>query len=86
MRQLQQNAAEVLRRVRRGQRLQITDRGRAVALLVPIRADGDVLDDLEAAGRLSRSEGDLLAIEPVALPRGAESPSKRLARLRRDER
>jgi len=86
VRQLQQNAAEVLRRVRGGERLQVTDRGRAVALLVPIRADGDVLDDLEAAGRLSRSDGDLLAIEPVPLPRGAESPSKRLARLRRDER
>jgi hypothetical protein len=62
------------------------DRGRAIALLVPIRADGDILDDLEAAGRLSRSDGDLLAIEPVPLPRSAESPSKRLARLRRDER
>jgi prevent-host-death family protein len=86
VRHLQQNAAATLRRVRRGERVEVTDRGRPVALLVPI-AGGDVLEALEVAGRLIRAEGDLLdAGPPVRSPRGAEKPSRRLARLRADER
>jgi prevent-host-death family protein len=86
VRQLQQNAAAAVRRVRRGERVEVTDRGRPVALLVPI-AGGDVLDALEVAGRLIRAEGDLLdAGPPVRLPRGGVKPSRRLARLRANER
>ena len=86
VRQLQQNAAAAVRRVRRGERIEVTDRGRPVAVLVPIVV-GNVLDALEAAGRLVRAEGDVLeAGAPVRLPRGAEAPSRRLARLRATER
>ena len=83
---MQQNAATAVRRVRRGERIEVTDRGRPVAVLVPVTHES-VLDALEAAGRLVRGEGDALAIgRPIPLPRGAEAPSRRLARLRAAER
>lgn len=86
VRQLQQNAAAAVRRARRGERVEITDRGRPVAVLVPV-AHANVLDALEAAGRLVRAEGDALEIgPPIRVPRGVEAPSRRLARLRATER
>ena len=86
IRQLQQNASAALRRVRRGERLEVTDRGRPVALLTPLGTN-DPLEALEAAGRLQRAEDDLLeACDPLRLPRGAEAPSRRLATLRKNER
>lgn len=86
VRQLQQNAAAALRRIRKGEHLEVTDRGRAVAVLSPI-ASGDVLGGLDGAGRLTRAENDLLDLPPpVRLPAGTERPSRRLARLRTDER
>ena len=86
VRQLQQNAAKALQRVRRGERIEVTDRGRPVAVLIPL-THASVLDALEAAGRLVRAEGDALeAGPPIRLPRGAEAPSRRLARLRATER
>jgi prevent-host-death family protein len=86
LRQLQQNAAAAVRRVRRGERLEVTDRGRPVALLVPLGM-GSVLDALDASGRLTRATGDLLDVgPPLPLPRGAEPPSRVLAGLRDRER
>jgi prevent-host-death family protein len=86
VRQLQQNAATAVRRVRKGERIEVTDRGRPVAVLVPVTHDS-VLDALEAAGRLVRGEGDLLDVgPPLKLARRAEAPSRRLARLRATER
>lgn len=86
VRQLQQNAAAAVRRVRRGERLEVTDRGRPVAVLAPVMA-GSVLDALDAAGRITRGEGDLLELEkPIRLGPRSERPSRRLARLRADER
>ena len=86
VRQLQQNAAKAVRRVRRGERIEVTDRGRPVAVLIPVTHE-NVLDALEAAGRLVRAEGDALAVGPqIRVPRGAEAPSRRLARVRSTER
>ena len=86
VRQLQQNAAAAVRRVQRGERLEVTDRGRPVAILSPI-TPGSVLDTLEAAGRLVRAEGDLLALgPPLRLRSGSRRPSRRLASLRAAER
>jgi prevent-host-death family protein len=86
VRQLQQNAANAVRRVRKGERIEVTDRGRPVAVLVPLTHD-NVLDALEAAGRVVRAEGDVLDVgPPLQLPRAIEPPSRRLARLRHAER
>jgi prevent-host-death family protein len=86
VRQLQQNARAALRRVRRGERLEVTDRGRPIAVLAPV-VHANAIEALEAAGRLTRGEGDIFdQPPPIRLPAGAERPSRRLARLRADER
>jgi prevent-host-death family protein len=85
IRELRQRASELLRRVEDGERIEITDRGRPVAVLAPLPADP--LERLRASGDLQASEGDLADLpEPIVLPAGAELPSAALARLRRDER
>ena len=86
VRQLQQNAAATVRRVRRGELIEVTDRGRLVAMLVPAHGRS-VIDDLEAAGRLVRAEDDLLDLgTPLRPRRGVELPSRRLTRMRTGER
>jgi len=86
VRHLQQNASSILRRVQRGERMEITARGRPVAVLSPI-APGDVREALEAAGRLTRAEEDLLDLPaPIRIPAGIERPSRRLEKLRATER
>jgi prevent-host-death family protein len=85
VRELRQRASELLRRVEQGESIQITDRGRPVAMLTPLPEDP--LARLRASGDLEVSEGDLADLpEPLTLPAGSESPSSVLARLRRDER
>lgn len=85
VRQLQQNAATTVERVRLGESIEVTVRGRPVARMVPVR--GTLLDRLEAAGQLTRATGNLNDLGPprVNMPRG-ESASARLARMREDER
>lgn len=86
IRALQQHASAVLRRVREGEPLEVTDRGHLVALLVPPVRKG-LLDILQASGRLTAAEGDLLDLgAPLTVKRGAESASARLARMRQRER
>jgi prevent-host-death family protein len=85
VRQLQQNAATTVERVRLGESIEVTVRGRPVAKLVPV--SGTLLDQLEAAGRLKRGKGDLLDLGPPLKPRrGVEPPSVTLARMRAHER
>ena len=86
VRELRQRASELLRRVERGESIEITDRGRPVALLGPLPA-GSPLERLRESGEVELATGDLEDLpEPMALPRGVETPSKALARLRRHER
>ena len=66
VRQLRQNLSVYLRRVRRGERLEVTDRGQPVALLVPLPPTAGVIDRLVAAGSVVGPQGDLLALEPAA--------------------
>jgi prevent-host-death family protein len=86
VRQLQQNASAAIQRVSRGDRLEVTERGRPVAILAPI-GTGDPLAALQSSGRLTRAEEDLLALPaPVRRGRRMEPPSHHLARLRAEER
>lgn len=86
VRQLRQRASELLRRVAGGETIQITDRGRPVALLAPL-PEGEPLERMRASGEIERAEGDLRDLpEPLEPEPGAELPSAVLARLRRDER
>lgn len=86
VRELQQNASAAVRRASRGERIEVTDRGRPVAVLAPL-AEGSLVDTLEAAGRLVKAETDLLDLgPPLRLPTRREQPSRRLARMRAVER
>lgn len=86
VRELRQRASELLRRVAAGETIEVTDRGRPVALLAPIPEAGP-LERLRAAGELSASGGDLTDLPaPLPLKPGQEPPSLVLERLRRDER
>ncbi len=85
VRQLQQNAATTVERVRLGESIEVTVRGRPVAKLVPV--GGTLLDQLEASGKLTRGKGDLLDLGPPLKPRrGVELPSVTLAKMRARER
>ncbi|MGI8686021.1 MAG: type II toxin-antitoxin system Phd/YefM family antitoxin [Acidimicrobiales bacterium] len=85
VRELRQRASELLRLVEQGETIEITDRGRPVALLTPL-PDGSVFDRLRATGEVEEAIGDIEDL-PLPLPsRGKELPSAALARLRRDER
>lgn len=86
IRELRQRASELLRRVEAGETIEITDRGRPVAVLAPL-PDQHPLDRLRATGDLEPARANLTDLpEPLPLPRGQEAPSKVLERLRRDER
>lgn len=86
VRELRQRASELLRRVQRGETIQITDRGRPVALLGPLPA-GSHLDRLRRAGEVASAEADFDDLpEPLPLAPGQEPASAVLARLRRNER
>jgi antitoxin (DNA-binding transcriptional repressor) of toxin-antitoxin stability system len=68
-----------------GETIEITDRGRPVALLGPLPL-GSALEQLRASGDVAPATGDLDDL-PAPLPsRGTERPSVRLARLRDHER
>jgi len=86
VRELRQRASDLLRRVEHGETIEITDRGRPVALLTPV-PEVDGLERLRAAGDVDAATADSSDLPPlVDLPPGAESPSTVLERLRRDER
>ena len=63
IRELRQNLSVHLRRVLRGETLEVTDRGQAVAILAPLPRKLSVLDRLQADGRLIPAKGDLLALK-----------------------
>ena len=64
IRELRQHASRHLKRVARGETIEITDRGRPVARLVPVT--GDTWADLVASGVVREAEvaGDVLDEEP----------------------
>jgi prevent-host-death family protein len=86
VRELRQRASDLLRLVEQGETVEITDRGRPVALLTPI-PEGSPLERMRATGDIETATADLDDLpEPLVLPAGVEPPSRVLARLRRDER
>ncbi len=86
IRELRQRASEYLRRVETGETIEVTDRGRPVALLIPI-PDVSPLEQLRAAGEIDEATGKIGDLgEPIELAPGQEPPSSTLERLRADER
>jgi prevent-host-death family protein len=86
VRELRQRASELLRRVERGETIEVTDRGRPVAILSP-PPEGSPIDRLRALGDIDPATEDLDDLpEPLVLAPGIEHPSDVLSRLRQDER
>jgi prevent-host-death family protein len=84
VRELRQRASELLRLVECGETIEITDRGRPVALLGPIPMSP--LERLRAAGEVIPATGTIDDLpEPVELRQGSEPLSAVLER-RRSER
>ena len=89
VRELRQQASAVLRRVRGGETIDVTEHGHPIARIVPLKPGR--LDQLVLERRVSDKDGDLLELmEHLGLPSapgsGAMLPSEALAELRRDER
>ena len=83
VRALQQHASKVIRQVSEGATVEVTDRGRLVARMVPVDADPlGVLVESGQARRASRRPTDL----PPPLRSSGPSMSELLAEARENER
>ena len=86
VRELRQRASELLRLVEAGESIEITDRGRPVAVLGPIPTRIG-LDQLRLTGDVSPAVLSLDDLpEPIVLPVDHPNASRTLAQLRADER
>ncbi len=87
VRELRQHASRYLKDVQEhGQTIEVTDRGRPVARLVPV-PQTNAVDRLRADGRLSDAKTDLLTLgRPLPLRPNVPPPSEALAAARADER
>jgi prevent-host-death family protein len=82
IRELRRQASAILRRVAAGETVEVTDRGRPVAILLKTVPSG--LARLEREGLLRRSDGDLLDLEPVRVPPDATAPTRVISEARAD--
>jgi prevent-host-death family protein len=76
VRELRRDASAILRRVAAGESVEVTDRGRPVAVL--LRAMPSGLDRLEREGLLRPATGDLLELQPLRPSSDASPPSRRI--------
>jgi prevent-host-death family protein len=70
VRELRQNLSVYLRRVKAGERLEVTERGEPVARLEPLADADDVITRLERRGLIARratGRGDLSGVKPLKL-------------------
>jgi prevent-host-death family protein len=77
IRELRQHASRYLRDVERGETIEITDRGRRVARLVP-PAEGGAVEQLIAAGRLTPARSQAPYSTPLEPGAGVVVPSQAL--------
>ena len=89
VRELRQNLSVYLERVVAGESLEVTDRGRAVAMLVPLRPGATLVDRLVASGRAIPARHRLEDLPPLRaerLPKGlGERLQQALQELREDK-
>jgi len=86
VRELRQRASELLRLVEAGETIEVTDRGRPVAVLAPL-PDRGTLERLRVAGDVTAATTGFEDLpEPLEPVHGRPLPSEVLVRLRRDER
>jgi prevent-host-death family protein len=83
VRELRQNLSVYLRRVAKGEKLEVTERRRAVAVLAPVDHTRTAIERLVAAGRAIPAKGDLLDL-PAPRGRPTRRASRALQRVRAD--
>jgi prevent-host-death family protein len=86
VRELRQNLSVYLRRVRRGETLEVTERGQPVAVLRPIVAPDDTLARLEARGIPLRRGAGNLADLPTPVKMELDRPLADVLRESREDR
>lgn len=81
--ELRQNLSALLRCVRDGEAFEVMDRGRPIALLVPLPPGGDPIAGLERRGQIARLGGGM----PIGLPtlRTPRSTEEVLGELREEK-
>lgn len=84
VRELRQQASALVERVATGVTIQITNRGRPVAQLVPIGDQRTRRADLIATGELQPGRGNVLDVEPVQPPAASAGTGELLAEQRAD--
>lgn len=84
VRELRQNLSVYLRAIQeQGESIEVTDRGRPVAVLAPLKAGSDDYDALEAAGRLHPAQATWSTLVPPVGP-ATTAGTDALAALRED--
>jgi prevent-host-death family protein len=87
VRELRQNLSVYLRRVKRGESLEVTERGNPVARLVPPSTGDEWLDRMVAEGKIRPGKGSIADLPPpIKLPPGAKPLSEILQEMRDSER
>lgn len=87
VRELRQNLSVYLRKVKRGQSLEVTERGVTVARLLPPSTGDEYWDRMVAEGKLIPGRGNLIDLPPpVKLPPGSKPLSEILQEMRDSER
>jgi prevent-host-death family protein len=84
VRELRQHASRYLDRVKAGQTVEVTERGRLVALLVPPAPGTGARERLVASGRLLPATRPLHLPPRAPLPAGAPDTSTALDALREE--
>jgi prevent-host-death family protein len=86
VRELNQNTSQVLARVRDGEVIEVTERGRPIARLVPVDGGLSMLERMARTGRaVPPRETGLIPLPPV-LGDPAVSAADELLRAREEER
>jgi prevent-host-death family protein len=83
VRELRLNVSRYLERVEAGETLEVTKRGKVIAVLSPLRTRENARDYLVATGQLVAGRGGLTDLRPA---RAKSSISEALAALRAEER
>ena len=89
VRELRQNLSVYLDRVKEGERLEVTEHGKPVALLVPLPPEDDPLARMIAEGRVTPARYDLQeylrAHPPLPALRGEKTLTEILLEMREEE-
>lgn len=86
VRELRDQLSSYLDRVRNGEQIEVTDRGRPVALLIPLPEDRRQLAELIESGVLTPAKRPWRPRPLVPIPPGAPTLSEALDELRSEER